>query len=112
MRKSKYNPFVSRVDDNFFQTLACDWFRDRRDQDIFKLGVHTRSMDTSVDHRLKVSLGRDLQEGFRSSVQSLAHVDQINHLAWRATDKPSKKQLASCSEDGTLKVMIVQFEVD
>jgi elongator complex protein 2 len=43
---------------------------------------------------------------------NLAHVDQINHLAWRATDNPLTKQLASCSEDGTLKVMIVHFEVD
>lgn len=43
---------------------------------------------------------------------NLAHVDQINHLAWRATDNPSRKQLASCSEDGTLKVLIVQFEID
>ncbi|KAG0709563.1 WD40-repeat-containing domain protein [Suillus ampliporus] len=43
---------------------------------------------------------------------NLAHVDHINHLAWRATDNPSKKQLASCSEDSTLKVQIVQFGVD
>ncbi|KAG2369868.1 WD40-repeat-containing domain protein [Suillus spraguei] len=43
---------------------------------------------------------------------SLAHVDQINRLAWRATDNPLRKQLASCSEDGTLKVLIVQFEID
>ncbi|KAG1874502.1 WD40-repeat-containing domain protein [Suillus subalutaceus] len=43
---------------------------------------------------------------------NLAHVDQINHLAWRATDNPSRKQLASCSEDGTLKVLIVQFEIN
>lgn len=43
---------------------------------------------------------------------NLAHIDQINRLAWRATDNPSRKQLASCSDDGTLKVLIVQFEVD
>jgi len=43
---------------------------------------------------------------------NMAHVDQINHLAWRATDDPSKKKLASCSEDGTLRILIVQFEVD
>ncbi|KAG2077483.1 WD40 repeat-like protein [Suillus decipiens] len=43
---------------------------------------------------------------------SLAHVDQINRLAWRATDNPLRKQLASCSEDGTLKVLNVQFEID
>ncbi|KAI6003932.1 WD40-repeat-containing domain protein [Pisolithus albus] len=41
-----------------------------------------------------------------------AHVDHIHRLAWCATKHAQIKQLASCSEDGTLKVMTVQMGVD
>lgn len=39
---------------------------------------------------------------------SVAHVDQIHRLAWQSTDAPTEKHLASCSEDGTLKIFVVQ----
>ncbi|KAF9452492.1 WD40 repeat-like protein [Macrolepiota fuliginosa MF-IS2] len=40
---------------------------------------------------------------------SLAHVNQIHRLSWRPTTKDKgPKELASCSEDGTLKVLIIQ----
>ncbi|KAH7930113.1 WD40 repeat-like protein [Leucogyrophana mollusca] len=41
-----------------------------------------------------------------------AHIDHVHKLAWRSTEDPNKKQLASCSEDGTLKILIVQVGVD
>ncbi|KDQ64832.1 hypothetical protein JAAARDRAFT_28474 [Jaapia argillacea MUCL 33604] len=40
----------------------------------------------------------------------IAHVDQIHHLAWRPT--AGIQQLASCSEDGTLKITTVHTNVD
>lgn len=40
-----------------------------------------------------------------------AHVDQIHQLAWRAVDQTSNKELATCSEDGTLKILIVHVGV-
>ena len=97
------------------QTLACGRFGDRRDQYLLKSHVHTRSVDTGVDNWLRVSRSRD--SGKRDlltecSPESLAHVDHINRLAWRTTDNPSRKQLASCSEDGTLKILIVHIGVD
>ncbi|KAN0097379.1 WD40-repeat-containing domain protein [Tylopilus felleus] len=42
----------------------------------------------------------------------VAHVDQIHRLAWQSTDQPTEKRLASCSEDGTLKILTVQVQVD
>lgn len=41
---------------------------------------------------------------------SLAHVDQIHRLSWRPQSKYNNKtnELASCSEDGTLKILIIQ----
>ncbi|KAL4081815.1 WD40-repeat-containing domain protein [Scleroderma yunnanense] len=41
-----------------------------------------------------------------------AHIDQIHKLAWNATERAEIKQLLSCSEDGTLKITIVQVGVD
>ncbi|XP_006460047.1 hypothetical protein AGABI2DRAFT_68113 [Agaricus bisporus var. bisporus H97] len=42
--------------------------------------------------------------------KSLAHVDQIHRLSWRPRSKYNNKtnELASCSEDGTLKILIIQ----
>ncbi|EKM80342.1 hypothetical protein AGABI1DRAFT_73447 [Agaricus bisporus var. burnettii JB137-S8] len=42
--------------------------------------------------------------------KSLAHVDQIHRLSWRPQSKYNNKtnELASCSEDGTLKILIIQ----
>ncbi|EMD41027.1 hypothetical protein CERSUDRAFT_44275 [Gelatoporia subvermispora B] len=37
-----------------------------------------------------------------------AHVDQIHHIRWRPTENGAE-QLASCSEDGTLKVLTIQI---
>lgn len=41
---------------------------------------------------------------------SLAHVSQIHRLSWRPAPRDDKgaKELASCSEDGTLKILIIQ----
>lgn len=33
------------------------------------------------------------------------HVDQIHRLAWRASPDGNPAELASCSEDGTLKIL-------
>ncbi|KIJ20201.1 hypothetical protein PAXINDRAFT_160820 [Paxillus involutus ATCC 200175] len=44
--------------------------------------------------------------------RGIAHIAQIHRLAWRSTDDPTKKHLASCSEDGTLKILIVQVDVN
>jgi elongator complex protein 2 len=41
-----------------------------------------------------------------------AHVDHVYRLAWRPTDDNPKKELASCSEDGTLKILIVHVGVN
>ena len=43
---------------------------------------------------------------------SIAHVDQVHRLAWRSTDEPTEKRLASCSEDGTVKILVVQVRDD
>ncbi|KAI0786322.1 WD40-repeat-containing domain protein [Abortiporus biennis] len=40
----------------------------------------------------------------------LAHIDHIHRLAWRPNISEVTKQLASCSEDGTLKVLDVHIE--
>ncbi|KIJ69988.1 hypothetical protein HYDPIDRAFT_104660 [Hydnomerulius pinastri MD-312] len=47
-----------------------------------------------------------------STESGFAHIDQIHKLAWRDTDSANLKHLASCSEDGTLKILIVQVGVD
>ncbi|KAH9894323.1 WD40 repeat-like protein [Cubamyces lactineus] len=39
----------------------------------------------------------------------LAHVDQIHRLAWRPTGNHDVQQLASCGEDGTLKLLTVHI---
>jgi len=51
--------------------------------------------------------------GFVHSIgRGVAHIDQIHRLAWQSTDEAIKKHLASCSEDGTLKILIVQIDVE
>lgn len=40
--------------------------------------------------------------------RSVAHVDQIHRLAWQSTDASTEKHLASCSDDGTLKILALQ----
>lgn len=39
---------------------------------------------------------------------SVAHDDHIYQLSWRPTNDVSQLQLASCSEDGTAKLLIVR----
>ncbi|TEB30200.1 WD40 repeat-like protein [Coprinellus micaceus] len=41
----------------------------------------------------------------------MAHVDHIHRLAWRPKTNGST-QLASCSDDGTLRILNVQFDTD
>lgn len=38
-----------------------------------------------------------------------AHVDHIHRLSWRPGTNGMTKQLASCSEDGTVKVLLVHI---
>ena len=45
-----------------------------------------------------------------STFHRKAHVNQINQLSWRPAEN-SQLQLASCSEDGILKIFDVQLEV-
>ncbi|RDB22595.1 putative elongator complex protein 2 [Hypsizygus marmoreus] len=40
----------------------------------------------------------------------IAHVNQVHRLAWQPTEAPLA--LASCSEDGTLKILIVQMAIE
>jgi len=42
----------------------------------------------------------------------LAHVDRIHQLQWRSSNETSTMDLATCSEDGTLKVLIVHVGMD
>ena len=42
----------------------------------------------------------------------LAHVDRIHQLQWRSSNETSTMDLATCSEDGTLKVLIVHVGTD
>ncbi|KAH7908505.1 WD40-repeat-containing domain protein [Hygrophoropsis aurantiaca] len=63
--------------------------------------IHSSLMGTAAEWDLVLSLDN-----------KNAHVDHVHRLAWRATKDPNKKQLASCSEDGTLKILIVQVGVD
>ncbi|KAJ4466532.1 WD40-repeat-containing domain protein [Lentinula aciculospora] len=39
----------------------------------------------------------------------LGHISQINRLRWRPGLKEQHREIASCSEDGTLKILIVQI---
>ncbi|KAF8231867.1 WD40 repeat-like protein [Tricholoma matsutake] len=41
-----------------------------------------------------------------------AHVDQIHRLRWHDGDLPGQSMLASCSEDGTIRVLIVQSAIE
>jgi elongator complex protein 2 len=43
---------------------------------------------------------------------STTHVDHVYRLAWRPTNEVSSKELATCSEDGTLKILIVHVGVN
>jgi WD40 repeat protein len=42
----------------------------------------------------------------------IAHIDQVYQLDWRPTKEGIATQLASCSEDGTLKILDVKTEDD
>ncbi|KAG6900925.1 hypothetical protein C0993_004362 [Termitomyces sp. T159_Od127] len=41
-----------------------------------------------------------------------AHVDQIHRLAWQPTKSDTPARLASCSEDGTVKISIVPMTIE
>ncbi|KAF5331613.1 hypothetical protein D9611_007734 [Ephemerocybe angulata] len=48
-----------------------------------------------------------------STVDSrVAHVDHIHRLSWRPKTGGGSTQLASCSDDGTLRILNVQFDTD
>ncbi|KAI6034199.1 WD40-repeat-containing domain protein [Pisolithus microcarpus] len=57
-------------------------------------------------------IGRRIRCHLSRYYRRIAHVDHIHRLAWCATEHAQIKQLASCSEDGTLKVMTIQMGVD
>ncbi|THH12633.1 hypothetical protein EW146_g7516 [Bondarzewia mesenterica] len=42
----------------------------------------------------------------------IAHLDHIYQLAWRPEEHTEQKHLASCSEDGTLRILKIQFEMN
>ncbi|KAG6812317.1 hypothetical protein H0H92_003401 [Tricholoma furcatifolium] len=42
----------------------------------------------------------------------LAHVNHIHRLAWQPTEFGASTKLASCSEDGTLKITIVEMAIE
>jgi hypothetical protein len=50
---------------------------------------------------------------FMSKNSRLAHIDHIHQLAWRP-GKPTTedRQIASCAEDGTLKIYAVHRDVN
>jgi len=43
---------------------------------------------------------------------SVAHVDHIHRLAWRPSVAETVRELASCSEDGTTRILKIQLIVD
>ena len=82
----------------FPSTITCLLSRENgRLQVRFLLG-----MTYSASTCLRVGLNFDC---------SVAHVDHIHRLAWQSTDEPTERRLASCSEDGTLKILVVHFDV-
>ncbi|KAI9574602.1 WD40-repeat-containing domain protein [Boletus coccyginus] len=66
----------------------------------------TSSIPIGYDLFTPTSLRAGLNFDYR-----VAHVDQIHRLAWQSTDEPTERRLASCSEDGTLKILVVQVDV-
>ncbi|KAF8639641.1 hypothetical protein AX17_000906 [Amanita inopinata Kibby_2008] len=92
--------------------------------------VRTESAATAIDFtgrdvhgRRRLAIGLETGEvmvyvnTIEDTVWQLAmsrsmHVDHINRLAWRPNDNGTSTELASCSEDGTLKILKVQVAMD
>jgi len=67
-------------------------------------------LDTTVLSRLVDQfMERFLVHMFRNRT---AHVDHIHRIAWQGTASPSQSMLASCSEDGTMRLLIVQSAME
>jgi hypothetical protein len=50
---------------------------------------------------------------FMSKNSRLAHIDHIHQLAWRPGKQTTEdRQIASCAEDGTLKIYAVHSDVN
>ncbi|KAI0080733.1 WD40 repeat-like protein [Panus rudis PR-1116 ss-1] len=78
-----------------------------------------------ADHRRRLAIGlesgmihvyssdlvapSDWRQDFVAT-NTLAHTDHVNRLAWRPGRDGITKELASCSEDGTLKVLLVHVK--
>lgn len=45
-------------------------------------------------------------------LERITHIDHVYRLAWRPTDDTPSKELATCSEDGTLKILIVHVGIN
>lgn len=71
-------------------------------------------MGVGVIHRFKVCRGSsDVTCCCDNELSArLAHVDHIHQLQWRSSDEAAAMELATCSEDGTLKVLIVHVGED
>ena len=42
----------------------------------------------------------------------MAHVDHVHRLVWRPSVAEAVKELASCSEDGTLRILKIRLTMD
>lgn len=71
-------------------------------------------MGQGIIHQSKVCDGpSDVTCGCDHELSArLAHVDHIHQMQWRSSDEASDVELATCSEDGTLRVLIVHVGVD
>jgi WD40 repeat protein len=69
-------------------------------------------LDSTIDSRYVASDGSLMPMSFSEPIDfRMAHVDHIHRLAWRPKTNGST-QLASCSDDGTLRILNVQFDTD
>ncbi|KAJ7179190.1 WD40-repeat-containing domain protein [Mycena filopes] len=62
--------------------------------------VYSNAASATTNWRLDYTFGSGLNN-------RTAHVGQVHRLSWRPTSQGSPKELASCSEDGTLRIFLV-----
>ncbi|KAJ7368239.1 WD40-repeat-containing domain protein [Mycena albidolilacea] len=79
---------------------------DSQDRRLLAIGLET-GVILVYSNAGTVSTNWQLQQTFDSSN---AHVGHVHRLSWRPTSQEGPKELASCSEDGTLIVRVVMSE--
>ena len=51
-------------------------------------------------------------DGYLLSSISMTHVDHIHRLTWRPSVTEAVRELASCSEDGTMRILKIRLTMD